>query len=130
MESPSRELKGVQVQVDKLLYQAAADNLPVGKPHAFIYFITIRNLSDRRITLLGRKWILEGDDGKTEVIEGEKIVGQTPVIAPGESFSYNSYHAVAGTTRVSGAFFGIDETQQPFAARVPAFTLQTPLIDS
>ena len=58
MESgKSEELKNAQVVLDKLIHQQG-DNLPPDRPHAFIYFLTIRNLSDRKFTLLGRKWIL------------------------------------------------------------------------
>ena len=42
---------------------SAADLLPADKPHAFVYFITIHNSSDRTITLLGRKWVVFHADG-------------------------------------------------------------------
>jgi ApaG protein len=85
----SHELPGLSVKLDKLVYHHG-DNLPPDRPHAFIYHLTIRNDSDRTVTLLGRKWVIENTDGTSLVVEGDKIVGETPTLAPGGHFSYNS----------------------------------------
>ncbi len=122
----SEELKNAQVVLDKLIYQRDAGNLPPDRPHAFIYFLTIRNLSDRRFTLLGRKWILDYADGKTEVIEGDKIVGETPTLAPGEEFSYNSYHVTAINTIARGSFHGVDEFDKLVYVKIPPFEMIIP----
>jgi ApaG protein len=122
----SEELKNAQVVLDKLIHQRDATNLPADRPHAFIYFLTIRNLSDRKFTLLGRKWILTYADGKTEVIEGDKIVGETPTLAPGQSFSYNSYHVTGVNTTACGSFHGVDEFDQKVFVRIPPFEMIIP----
>ncbi len=122
----SEELKNAQVVLDKLIYQRDSGNLPPDRPHAFIYFLTIRNLSDRRFTLLGRKWILEYANGKTEVIEGDKIVGQTPTLAPGEEFSYNSYHVTGVNTVARGSFHGVDEFDRRIHVKIPPFEMTIP----
>jgi ApaG protein len=122
----SEELKNAHVVLDKLIYQRDPENLPPDRPHAFIYFLTIRNLSDRRFTLLGRKWILTNADGRTEVIEGDKIVGETPTLAPGESFSYNSYHVTAVNTSARGSFHGVDEFDKPVHVKIPPFEMIIP----
>jgi ApaG protein len=127
MESgKSEELKNAQVVLDQLIYQRDAANLPPDRPHAFIYFLTIRNLSDRKFTLLGRKWILTYADGKTEVIEGDKIVGETPTLAPGQSFSYNSYHVTGVNTIARGSFHGVDEFDQNVFVKIPTFEMIIP----
>src|SRR5206468_113010 len=89
------ELPGLRVELDKLVYRHGGEQLPPDRPHAFIYYLTIRNDSDRTVTLLGRKWVVEHSDGTQLVVEGDKIVGETPRLAPGEHFSYNSYHVTA-----------------------------------
>ena len=122
----SEELKNAQVVLDKLIHQRDAANLPSDRPHAFIYFLTIRNLSDRKFTLLGRKWILTYADGKTEVIEGDKIVGETPTLAPGQSFSYNSYHVTGVNTTARGSFHGVDEFDQHVFVKIPPFEMIIP----
>ncbi len=90
------------------------------------YFLTISNESDRTVTLLGRKWVIEHADGTRLVVEGDKIVGETPTLAPGEHFSYNSYHVGAGNARAHGSFHGLDDDGQRIFVRIPAFDLVVP----
>lgn len=101
-------------------------SLPPDRPHAFVYFITIRNRSDRVVTLLGRKWVIEHADGSRVVVEGDKIVGETPRLEPGEQFSYNSYHITAVNARAHGAFHGTDETGARIHVVLPPFDLVIP----
>lgn len=112
--------------LDRLVYHTDALSLPAEQPHAFVYFLTIHNESDHTVTLLGRKWIVEQPNGERLVIEGDKIVGQEPRLAPGEAFSYNSYHLTAGPARAYGSFHGLDETGQKVFVRIPAFAMTVP----
>lgn len=121
----SLELPGLRVELDKLVYHHGAD-LPPDQPHAFIYYLTIHNDSERTVTLLGRKWVIENDDGTHLVVEGDKIVGETPTLAPGRSFSYNSYHVGSGNARAHGSFHGLDEQGRRVFVRIPAFDMEIP----
>lgn len=107
--SRSSEVPGLNARLDKLAYYHGGPSLPADKPHAFVYFITIHNGSDRTVTLLGRKWVVLHEDGSRLVIEGDRIVGETPRLAPGEDFSYNSYHVTGCSATAQGAFHGVDE---------------------
>jgi ApaG protein len=109
MAQTSVEVPGLTARLDRLVHHHGGKCLPEGKPHAFVYFITIKNQSDRTVTLLGRKWMILQADGDRIVIEGDKIVGETPRLAPGEHFSYNSYHLTGCQARAQGVFHGIDE---------------------
>jgi ApaG protein len=124
--SDSRELPGLTARLDKLSYHHGGVSLPRDSPHAFVYFITIRNESERAVTLLGRKWVIEDADGSRQVIEGDRIVGETPRLAPGEQFSYNSFHATGGDARVHGSFHGVDETGAKIHVLLPPFDLTLP----
>lgn len=120
-----RELQGLSVKVDDVIYMPSLE-APEEKPHPFVYFISIRNQSGERVTIRGRKWIVREEGGEVTVVEGEGVVGQTPVIAPGEDFSYNSYHVVARNAVVEGAFFGETATGEWVFARIPSFRLEVP----
>lgn len=124
--SASLELPGLSVNLDQLIYESSGLQLPPDKPHAFIYFLTIQNESDRTVTLLGRKWVIENADGTQLVVEGDKIVGETPTLEPGEKFSYNSYHVGAGDARAHGSFHGVDDTGRRIFVRIPAFEMRVP----
>lgn len=120
------ELPGLKVHLDNLVYRQGGAHLPPEKPHAFIYFLTIRNDSDRTVTLVGRKWIIEHDDGTRLVVEGDGIVGETPTLAPGEHFSYNSYHVGHGDARAHGSFHGLTDDGVRIYVRIPAFDMVVP----
>ncbi len=122
----SLELPGLRVELDKLVYRRMDGQAPPDKPHAFIYYLTIRNDSDRTVTLLGRKWVIEHTDGTRLVVEGDKIVGETPTLAPGEHFSYNSYHIGACDARAHGSFHGVDAGGAHIFVRIPAFDMAVP----
>ena len=128
MSGPTKsfELPGLQVVLDQLDYREGGPQVPEETPHVFVYFLTIWNRSDRRVTLLGRKWIVEQADGQRRVIEGDRIVGETPELGPGEHFSYNSFHLVGERARVYGSFHGVDEHGQHVHVRIPPFVLQPP----
>jgi ApaG protein len=125
MNSVARELPGLQVQLDQLVY-FDGPNLPADTPHAFIYYITIRNLSDRAVTFLKRKWVVIGEDGHRLVVEGDRIVGKTPTLEPGQSFSYNSYHVTRQSAVAQGSFHGEDVYGDPVFVRIPPFKMTIP----
>lgn len=124
--SCSRELPGLTARLDKLCYHHGGASLPADKPHAFVYFVTIRNGADRSVVLLGRKWVVEYADGSHLVIEGEKIVGEVPRLAPGEQFSYNSYHVTGLDARAQGSFHGVDELGNRVHVMLPPFEMSIP----
>ena len=123
---PSQELPGLSARLDKLSYHHGGASLPMDKPHAFVYYITISNGSERTVTLLGRKWVIEQSDGTRLVIEGDKIVGETPRLPPGESFSYNSYHVTGCDARAWGSFHGSDEMGNRIHILLPPFDIIVP----
>ena len=66
------------------------NSFPSENRYAFRYNVYIENLGDESVTLLKRKWtIYDIGFGFTE-IEGEGVIGLTPVIEPGETFKYFS----------------------------------------
>jgi ApaG protein len=75
---------------------------------------------------LGRKWILSNSDGTTTVVEGEKIVGETPIIDPGDTFSYNSYHVTHLSATAAGSFHGVDESGNKIHVKMTPFQLDVP----
>ncbi len=125
MAGEIREFDGLRVKVDDVIYMPSLD-APPEKPHPFVYFISIHNDSPLPVTVKGRKWVVQEDEGEVTVVEGDGIVGQTPVIEPGGHFSYNSYHVVARGAKVTGAFFGESGTGEWVFARIPEFRLEIP----
>jgi len=126
VQEESKELPGLRAKLDKLVYFHDIDQLPSDAPHAFIYFITITNLSTSTVTLRGRRWVLREVDGHSHVIEGEGIVGKEPTIPPGKSFTYNSYHMTHCDCIATGSFHGIDSSGYPIHLRIPEIEMKIP----
>lgn len=124
------ELEGLRVFVNDIVYhhdKALAKES--GKAHAFIYYLTIRNLSDRTVILESRRWHITGPAMRTEIFESPNIEGSSRTLAQGESFSYNSYHIADGTTRASGSFRGTDLEGNTIWVRIPEFVMKIPYTD-
>jgi ApaG protein len=117
-------IDGVRVEVDDVVYMPSLKT-PPDKPYPFVYYITIYNESDRVIKILGRKWLVYESDGSCLVVEGEGVIGEKPTLNPRESFSYNSYHVVARSGEVAGAFYGVSDGEW-FMVEIPEFKLNCP----
>lgn len=120
------ELPGLRVTVDRLVYRASDEQSP-DRPHCFIYFITIHNDSPVCVTIKGRKWVVTNAEGEVTAVEGDGVVGQNPVIPPGETFTYNSFHLLDSLFAVArGSYLGVDENGRRVLVRIPAFEMRVP----
>ncbi|MGD9264974.1 MAG: Co2+/Mg2+ efflux protein ApaG [Lysobacterales bacterium] len=94
---------------------------------AFAYTISITNRSDKVITLRNRHWIITHADGSVEEVIGEGVIGETPELAPGKSYSYTSGALIPtpmGSMRGTYGFVTADG--QSFRAEIPEFVLRNP----
>lgn len=91
------------------------------------YHIRIENGSDISVQLLSRKWRIVDGRGTVHEIQGEGVVGETPLIAPGGSFDYVSgcpLDTPAGS--MSGTYHMVDENGAAFEVAIPTFSLVAP----
>ena len=117
------EPPGLHVTVDRVLYQPEAET-PADRPHCFVYFISIHNDTEQPITIKGRKWVVTNDRGEITAVEGDGVVGEFPTIAPGDKFSYNSYHLLDASSAVAqGSYIGVDATGRRVLVRIPPFKM-------
>lgn len=99
--------------------------LPVcgDRPHPFSYSIRLENHASEALVVLGRKWIVTGTSGQVLVVEGEGVVGETPVIEPGGCFRYESYLSVAEDSQVAGSYYARMDSGDCVLAVLPVFTI-------
>ena len=57
----------------------------------FSYKVKIKNLGLENVQLVSRHWDIEDSLGRMKVVDGEGVVGEKPIIKPGESFEYKSF---------------------------------------
>ncbi len=118
-------MPGLSVSVDQVSYHPEI-SAPPDRPHSFVYHLSIHNASQETVTIFGRKWIVTDEGGETLVVEGDGVVGQTPRLEPGATFSYNSYHVIKEASKATGTFFGQTESGQTVFVRIPEFLMELP----
>jgi ApaG protein len=91
------------------------------------YHVRIENGRAEPVQLLERSWRIIDGNGKLYQVRGEGVVGETPLIAPGESFDYVSGCPLdTPTGEMSGSYHLIDGTGSTFEVEIPAFDLVGP----
>jgi ApaG protein len=93
----------------------------------FAYTVTIRNTGDVTAQLISRHWIITDAHDKVEEVQGLGVVGEQPVLQPGEAFEYTSGCPIAtpvGSMRGSYQCVAADGTR--FEAAIPEFLLSMP----
>ncbi len=123
MDDPSRYRIHVAVQVRHLAEQSdEADERFV-----FSYTITITNQGAHAVQLLSRHWIITDANNHVQEVQGKGVIGEQPVIKPGESFEYSSGTVLAtqvGT--MSGSYLMQVLDGGEFKVPVPQFVLSVP----
>ena len=81
--------RGVRVQVESQWLPERSD--PARSQWFFTYRVRIENVGTETVQLISRHWIIENSRGHVEHVRGPGVVGETPVLAPGQSFTYQSF---------------------------------------
>ena len=119
------ESYGARVTLDRVEYQVGVLT-PPDKPHCFAYHISIWNDGEETISIRGRKWVVRESNGDVTAVEGDGVVGEFPVLNPGEHFSYNSYHMIRASKAVAqGSYLGITEKGARVILNIPNFDMTT-----
>jgi ApaG protein len=94
---------------------------------AFAYTIEITNESNATITLRNRHWIITYGDGSEEEVIGEGVIGETPELAPGASYSYTSGALIPTPVgSMKGSYGFVTGDGESFRAEIPEFALHAP----
>ncbi len=92
--------------------------------YVFAYSITITNRGEVAAQLISRVWNVNDANGHTERVRGLGVVGQQPLLKPGQSFEYTSGTRLRTPTgTMHGSFFCVAEDGEKFDADVPMFVL-------
>jgi len=100
---------------------------PAERQWFFLYTITIANDGEEPVQLLSRHWIITHGTGHVEEVRGPGVVGQQPVLAPGEEFTYTSGCPLPtsfGT--MEGTYQMITGSGERFDVQIAKFTLSEP----
>jgi ApaG protein len=110
----------VQVSPQFLPEQSAPDE----DLYVFAYTISITNTGEVPAQLVSRTWNVNDANGHTEKVRGLGVVGQQPLLKPGQAFEYTSGTRLRTPTgTMHGSFFCVAEDGEKFDADVPMFVL-------
>ena len=121
-EAVTRDIK-VTVEPDYLENQSS----PTDDHYVWAYHVRIENVGDETVHLRTRYWRITDALGHTQEVRGPGVIGEQPVLPPGESFEYTS-----GTplSTPSGIMVGTYRMEAPdgdsFDVDIPAFSLDSP----
>ena len=98
---------------------------PVARRFVFAYFVRIENGGTGEVQLRRRHWLIRDGSGRVQEVEGAGVVGQEPVLAPGEAHEYHSFcvlETFEGT--MEGTYLMQRENGARFRAQIPLFHLR------
>ena len=91
------------------------------------YTVEIANQSKTTVQVTARHWKITDANGRLEEVKGAGIVGEQPVLKPGETFRYTSGCPLATSSGImEGTYRVVDETGVAFEIEIPAFSLDSP----
>lgn len=96
--------------------------------YAFAYNITIENQGKETVQLTSRRWVIKDSLNNTVIVEGEGVIGQKPIIQPGERHSYTSGCLLLSPFGSMKGHFNMVNfaSTRKFSVSIPLFKLSAP----
>ena len=117
--------EAIQVDVEPQFMADRSD--PARRRFFWAYTITIANRGGRTVQLVSRHWRITDGQGRLEEVRGPGVVGEQPILRPGDKFRYTSGCPLTTESGfMSGAFRMVDENGQAFDIDIPTFSLDSP----
>ena len=118
---------GIQITV-RTKYQESYSK-PSDNHFLFTYIITIENKSEFTVQLMRRHWFIFDSNGEQREVEGEGVVGQQPVLMPGDVYEYESAcNLMTDMGAMHGTYlFERKADRARFVVQIPEFRLEAPM---
>jgi ApaG protein len=114
---------GIRVQVES---QYLADRSERGT-YFFAYHVRISNIGEQTAQLVSREWIITDGDGNVERVQGPGVVGEFPLLEPGDAFEYTSFCLLPTSMgTMHGTYTMKKRSGERFQAEISPFTLAVP----
>lgn len=117
--------RGIRVEVESSYMEERS--LPEEEYYFFAYHIRITNEGSETVQLLSREWLITDADGNQERVKGPGVVGEQPVLEPGDTFEYTSFCPLRTTLGTMEGSYTMETSEgESFEAAIGAFTLSLP----
>jgi ApaG protein len=121
----SETTQGITVTVRPVYLEE--QSAPAENRYVWAYFVRIDNGSPRTVQLRSRYWHITDARGRVQEVRGPGVVGEQPVMRPGESYEYNSGTPLATPSGIMRGSYRMEAADgETFDIRVPAFSLDSP----
>ena len=116
---------GIRVAVQSYFLDDQSE--PMDNQYVWAYRIKIINESEKSVQLLTRQWTIINGEGLTKEVKGEGVIGEQPIILPGQHYVYTSGTPLATATGfMRGQYEMQDEDGDHFFIEIPNFSLDSP----
>ncbi len=100
---------------------------PSDDHYVWAYHVRIENLGRETVQLRTRHWRITDANGRIHEVRGDGVVGEQPVLHPGEAFEYTSGTPLATPSGIMVGDYAMEsETGEKFTVAIPAFSLDSP----
>ncbi|MDA8248333.1 MAG: Co2+/Mg2+ efflux protein ApaG [Rhodospirillales bacterium] len=120
------------IRVTVRSFYLADQSRPDEGTYVWAYRIRIENFSRETVQLLRRTWLITDARGRTQRVQGAGVVGQQPVLEPGEAFEYTSGTPLETPSGFMAGTYHMVTTDsgEAFDVTIPAFSLDSPDADT
>jgi ApaG protein len=117
--------RGIEVSVEPSYLDARSS--PENSQYFWAYRVTIENQGQETVHLLSRHWMITNSRGELTEVKRPGVVGEQPVLKPGESFEYTSGAPLnTPSGMMGGAYQMVGESGEHFDIEIPTFSLDRP----
>ena len=117
--------RGIRVRVSPEYLEDRSS--PEEQQYFWAYTVEIRNDSDVEVQLKTRHWLITDANGRQETVRGPGVVGKTPVLAPGETFTYTSGCPLSTPSGImAGSYQMLLPDGSMMDVKIPTFSLDRP----
>ncbi len=125
MYSSQAITRGIRIDVESR-YDPSRSR-PGASQWFFLYTVTISNQGSETVQLETRHWVITDELGRVEEVQGPGVVGEQPVLAPGERFRYTSgCPLTTATGTMHGSYQMVTGDGEAFDAEIAPFILSQP----
>ena len=115
------------IQVTVLPQFVAERSKPDGGEFFWSYTVEIANMGPETVQLSSRYWRIMDDRGQVEEVRGPGVVGEQPILRPGDSFRYTSGCGLRTASGImQGSYQMVTAEGETFDVEIPAFSLDSP----
>jgi ApaG protein len=123
----SKKTRKINITVNP--YYLDDQSEPEDQHFVWAYHVTIDNQSSEKVQLKNRYWKIVDSNGSEQEVRGEGVVGEQPILNPGEKFEYTSGTPLSTPSGFMGGYYEMETNKgKMFEVIIPQFSLDSPFI--